>query len=257
MNILITAGGTSEKIDNVRSITNHSTGRLGAAIAEKFLAQGHTVTYVTTPQALHPIQEKHVTLIEIETTKELETTLLDLFKQEEYDSIVHSMAVSDFTTETTFSEDLFIEKLAAKLTNSGDINELANLTEALYLSLDELGQISQSDKKIPSGTNRLLLFLKKNPKIIAMLKEKQPQALLVGFKLLVGVSENELIRVGRSILAKNHCDFVLANDLEQIQGKKHKGYLIDAAGNVETAQTKNEIAQLIVKNVEEKWRKNE
>lgn len=36
MRVLITAGGTSEKIDNVRSITNHSTGRLGCLIAEKF-----------------------------------------------------------------------------------------------------------------------------------------------------------------------------------------------------------------------------
>ncbi|MDA9472690.1 phosphopantothenate--cysteine ligase [Enterococcus sp. 5H] len=256
MNILITAGGTSEKIDNVRSITNHSTGRLGKAIGETFLAQGHTITYVTTPQAVRPDPEKNIRLIEIETTKELETTLLKLFKQEQYDSIIHSMAVSDFTTETTFSEDLFIEKLAAKLSQNGHLTDLAELTEMLYLSLDELGKTVQSEKKIPSGTDRLLLFLKKNPKIIAMLKEQQPNAILVGFKLLVGVSEEELIRVGRSILNKNHCDFVLANDLEQIHGAQHQGYLIDSAGEFETAQTKNDIAQLIVKKVEEKWRNN-
>lgn len=256
MNILITAGGTSEKIDNVRSITNHSTGRLGKAIGETFLAQGHTVTYVTTPQAVRPIQEKHIKLIEIETTKELETTLRKLFKQEQYDGIIHSMAVSDFTTETTFSEDLFIEKLAAKLSQNGHPTDLAELTEKLYLSLDELGKTIQSEKKIPSGTDRLLLFLKKNPKIIAMLKEQQPKAILVGFKLLVGVSEEELIRVGRSILTKNHCDFVLANDLEQIHGEQHYGYLIDSAGKFELAQTKSDIAQLIVNNVAKKWRNN-
>ncbi len=33
MKILITAGGTTEKIDQVRAITNHSTGRLGQALA--------------------------------------------------------------------------------------------------------------------------------------------------------------------------------------------------------------------------------
>lgn len=256
MNILITAGGTSEKIDNVRSITNHSTGRLGKAIGETFLTQGHTVTYVTTPQAVRPDPEKNIRLIEIETTKELETTLLKLFQQEQYDSIIHSMAVSDFTTETTFSEDLFIEKLAAKLTQNEHLTDLSELTEMLYLSLDELGKTVQSEKKIPSRTDRLLLFLKKNPKIIAMLKEQQPNAILVGFKLLVGVSEEELIRVGRSILNKNHCDFVLANDLEQIHGAQHQGYLIDSAGNFERAQTKSDIAQLIVKKVEEKWRNN-
>lgn len=256
MNILITAGGTSEKIDNVRSITNHSTGRLGKAIGDTFLAKGHQVTYVTTPQAVRPFDETNLNLIEIETTKELESVLLDQFEHQTFDGIIHSMAVSDFTPETTFSEDVFIEKLAMSLTKNGDINNLEDLAEALYLSLDEIGKTVQQAKKIPSGTDRLLLFLKKNPKIIAMLREKQPQAVLVGFKLLVGVSTEELIRVGESILSKNKCDFVLANDLEDIQGDHHKGILIDSAGQTKTAQTKIEIAQLIVKNVEEKWRNN-
>ncbi|MEI5995177.1 phosphopantothenate-cysteine ligase [Enterococcus sp. 4G2_DIV0659] len=96
--------------------------------------------------------------------------------------------------------------------------------------------------------------MKKNPKIIAMLREKQPQAVLVGFKLLVGVSTEELILVGQTILTKNACDFILANDLEEIHGNQHKGILIDENGRTQQAQTKAEIAQLIVKNVEEKWR---
>ncbi|WP_086312364.1 phosphopantothenate-cysteine ligase [Enterococcus sp. 7F3_DIV0205] len=254
MNILITAGGTSEKIDNVRSITNHSTGRLGKAIGETFLAQGHHITYVTTPQAVRPTPDSNLTVIEIETTKDLETALLDQFEHQVFDGIIHSMAVSDFTTETTLSEDAFIEKLAAKLVKDADLTDLTNLTEALYLSLDEIGNTIQQEKKIPSGTDRLLLFLKKNPKIIAMLREKQPQAVLVGFKLLVGVSTEELIQVGQAILAKNKCDFVLANDLEAIHGDQHQGILIDGKGQTETAQTKNEIAQLIVSKVEEKWR---
>ncbi|MGZ7242311.1 phosphopantothenoylcysteine decarboxylase domain-containing protein, partial [Streptococcus pyogenes] len=37
MKILITSGGTRESIDQVRSITNHSTGQLGKQIAERFL----------------------------------------------------------------------------------------------------------------------------------------------------------------------------------------------------------------------------
>lgn len=254
MNILITAGGTSEKIDNVRSITNHSTGRLGKAIGEAFLNNGHQVTYVTTPQAVRPSKQANLDILEIETTKELESALLEQFQHHTFDSIIHSMAVSDFTTETTLSEDLFIEKLAAKLTEADALTDLADLTEALYHSLDEIGQTIQQEKKIPSGTDRLLLFLKKNPKIIAMLKEKQPQAILVGFKLLVGVSTDELLRVGQAILAKNHCDFVLANDLEDIHGEQHKAMLIDATGQIESAQTKNDIAQLIASKVEEKWR---
>lgn len=51
MKILITSGGTTEAIDSVRGITNHSTGRLGKVIAETFLNQGHEVTLITTKQA--------------------------------------------------------------------------------------------------------------------------------------------------------------------------------------------------------------
>lgn len=147
MNILITAGGTSEKIDNVRSITNHSTGRLGKAIGETFLANGHFVTYVTTPQALRPKSEDNLTLVEIETTKDLESALRAQFKLHSFDSIIHSMAVSDFTTETTLSEDLFIEKLAESLTKKVNLTDLAKLTEELYHSLDEIGETIQQEKK--------------------------------------------------------------------------------------------------------------
>ncbi|MBO0469676.1 phosphopantothenate--cysteine ligase [Enterococcus sp. DIV0242_7C1] len=253
MNILITAGGTSEKIDNVRSITNHSTGRLGKIIAETFLAQGHHVTYVTTAQAVRPAEQEKLTIVPIETTKDLQEALLEQFDQTAFDSVIHSMAVSDFTTETTLSEEEFIEQLSAKLVELEQPTK-QQLKEFLHQGLAEIGETVQDQKKIPSKTDRLLLFLKKNPKIIAMLREKQPQAIVVGFKLLVGVSEEELIQVGQTILEKNHCDFILANDLETIQGDQHKGILIDATGQTQTAQTKAEIARLIVENVENKWR---
>ena len=54
MKILITSGGTTEKIDDVRGITNHSTGYLGKEIAELFLAKGHQVTLVTVKTAVKP-----------------------------------------------------------------------------------------------------------------------------------------------------------------------------------------------------------
>ena len=49
MKILITAGGTTGKIDQVRAITNHSTGRLGQALADYLAANPDTtIDYVTT-----------------------------------------------------------------------------------------------------------------------------------------------------------------------------------------------------------------
>ncbi|TVX54944.1 phosphopantothenate--cysteine ligase, partial [Streptococcus pneumoniae] len=43
MKILVTSGGTSEAIDSVRSITNHSTGHLGTISTETLLFAGHEV----------------------------------------------------------------------------------------------------------------------------------------------------------------------------------------------------------------------
>ncbi len=54
MKILVTSGGTSEAIDSVRSITNHSTGHLGKIITETLLSAGHEVCLITTKRALKP-----------------------------------------------------------------------------------------------------------------------------------------------------------------------------------------------------------
>ena len=54
MKVLITAGGTSEPIDQVRSITNHASGTLGIEIAKVFLQNGVTIDYVVTKSAKKP-----------------------------------------------------------------------------------------------------------------------------------------------------------------------------------------------------------
>ena len=52
--MLVTAGPTQEAIDPVRYITNHSTGKMGYAIAENAMLRGADVTLVTGPCAVEP-----------------------------------------------------------------------------------------------------------------------------------------------------------------------------------------------------------
>lgn len=52
--VLVTAGPTQEKLDPVRFITNHSTGKMGYAIAENCMRRGADVTLVTGPVAIAP-----------------------------------------------------------------------------------------------------------------------------------------------------------------------------------------------------------
>lgn len=94
--ILITAGGTMEKIDEVRYITNRSSGKMGIAIAEECYIRGADVLLLRSKTAVaskFPIKEEVFTSVE---------TLFSLVKKyiKDYDYCYHAAAVSDFTVET-------------------------------------------------------------------------------------------------------------------------------------------------------------
>ena len=220
MNILITSGGTSEKIDRVRSITNHSTGRLGKIIAETFLDKGDQVTLVTTPKAVRPAAHPNLTIVQIENVAELLETLEPLVHT--HDVLIHAMAVSDYTPVYMTG----LEAVAA----SSDMTEFLNKTN--------------SESKISSQDDVQVLFLKKTPKIISLVKKWNPDIRLIGFKLLVDVSKEELLETARTSLIKNQAEIIVANDLTDISNHVHKAYLV-RNDTVTLAQSKEEIAQLL------------
>ena len=213
MNILITSGGTSEKIDRVRSITNHSTGRLGKIIAETLLDKGDQVTLVTTPKAVRPAAHPNLTIVQIESLKPLVHT---------HDVLIHAMAVSDYTPVYMTG----LEAVAA----SPDMTEFLNKTN--------------SESKISSQDDVQVLFLKKTPKIISLVKKWNPDIRLIGFKLLVNVTKEELLKTGRASLIKNQAEIIFANDLTEISNQEHSAYLV-GKDTVIQAQSKEEIAQLL------------
>ena len=220
MNILITSGGTSEKIDRVRSITNHSTGRLGKIIAETFLDKGDQVTLVTTPKAVRPAAHPNLTIVQIENVAELLEILEPLVHT--HDVLIHAMAVSDYTPVYMTG----LEAVAA----SPDMTEFLNKTN--------------SESKISSQDDIQVLFLKKTPKIISLIKKWNPAIRLIGFKLLVNVTKEELLKTARASLIKNQAEIIVANDLTKISNQEHRAYLI-GKDTVIQAQSKEEIAQLL------------
>ena len=220
MNILITSGGTSEKIDRVRSITNHSTGRLGKIIAKTFLDKGDQVTLVTTPKAVRPEAHPNLTIVQIENVAELLESLEPLVHT--HDALIHAMAVSDYTPVYMTG----LEAVAA----SPDMTEFLNKTN--------------SESKISSQDDVQVLFLKKTPKIISLVKKWNPNIRLIGFKLLVDVSKEELLETARTSLIKNQAEIIVANDLTDISNHVHKAYLV-RNDTVTRAQSKEEIAQLL------------
>ena len=87
MKILVTSGGTSEAIDSVRSITNHSTGRLGKIITETLLAAGHEVCLITTKRALKPEAHPNLSIREIDNTKDLLLVMKE--RIQDYQVLIH------------------------------------------------------------------------------------------------------------------------------------------------------------------------
>jgi phosphopantothenoylcysteine decarboxylase / phosphopantothenate---cysteine ligase len=94
MNILITAGPTREPIDPVRYISNHSTGRMGIALAEQWAASGHNVTLILGPTQL-AVTGASITVIHIETAAEMYQATAQYFAQS--DVIIFAAAVADYT----------------------------------------------------------------------------------------------------------------------------------------------------------------
>lgn len=227
MKLLITSGGTSEPIDSVRGITNHATGTLGKIIAETALAAGHEVTLVTTKQAVKPAPQTNLTIIEITNVASLLETLQPLVKC--HQACIHSMAVSDYTP--VYMTDLAEVEEAAQ---AGQLNQL--LTK------------SNTESKISSNADQQVLFLKKTPKVISHIKDWNPAIQLIGFKLLVDVTREELFEVARASLIKNQADYILANDLTDIDPGQHIGYLVGHE-SIEQADTKQAIADLILERV--------
>ena len=225
MKILVTSGGTSEAIDRVRSITNHSTGRLGLVITEALIKAGHEVCLITTSQAVKPASHPNLKIIEIKNTLDLLEAMRNLVK--DYQVLIHSMAVSDYTPVYMTSID--------EVQASQDISEF--LTK------------HNTETKISSKEDAQILFLKKNPKIISLVKEWNPKIHLIGFKLLVDVTEDHLIDVARESLKKNQADIIVANDLNQINSEQHLAYLVEE-NDYQTAYSKQEIAELIIKKIQ-------
>jgi phosphopantothenate---cysteine ligase (CTP) len=246
MKVMVTAGGTTEKIDEVRSISNTSTGRLGSLIASRYAALSNvdTVYYICGKKAAVPQCEK-VKIIYIDNVRSLENTIMNLLSREKIDIIVHSMAVSDYCVKAVTSVSKIADAIVKKRETLAQLQE-QDLKSAICSLLHTSEITVCREGKINSKIDDLLLLMERTPKIISMLKKCSPKSTLVGFKLMDHVPHETLMETAFHVLKENDCDFVLANDLKDVGEENHVGYLIDRQRNCIKAVTKSEIADCIV-----------
>lgn len=91
--VLVTAGPTREKIDPVRFISNHSTGKMGYAIARQAMLRGAEVTLVSGPVSIAP--PPFVRVIPVLSAKDMFDAIHDLYQEQ--DIIIKTAAVADYT----------------------------------------------------------------------------------------------------------------------------------------------------------------
>ena len=203
-------------------------------IANHLLEQNEDIIiyYVCSRNSLKPRNNK-IKVIEIDGTIDLKNKIENMLLNENIDYFIHSMAVSDYMTDYVTT----IENIKESIKNSNNLDEAFSNIEVI------------SGNKISSYKNDLVIVLKPTLKIISIIKNISPSTYLVGFKLLDGVSKEELIDTARKLKVKNKCDLVVANDLEKIRNGEHIGYIIDRNNEIEEAHGKDDIAKKLVRRI--------
>lgn len=118
-NILVTAGATRESIDPVRFITNHSSGKMGCAIAEAASLRGASVTLVCGHMDIEP--PMFVNTVPVQSAHDMFTAVSKA--AESQDIIIKAAAVSDYTPKVVASNKIKKAdgEMAIQLTRTVDI----------------------------------------------------------------------------------------------------------------------------------------
>jgi phosphopantothenate-cysteine ligase len=236
MKVVVTGGGTSAPIDDVRVVTNLSTGRTAAAIAEACLDRGDEVWHVLAPQAAPPLLR--LARVDLDADPDAERDRIDRLRRRWLDS----------------RDRLHIRPLK--------VGAVAEYAEALRLALEESSAdvvflpMAVSDYepeprvgKISSRLDDLSISLRRTPKVIRSARDWAPSAYLVGFKLLSGATTEELIRVARDACLVNRADLTAANDLEDVRAGRHALHLVRPGHDAETLPPGPDLADRLVDRV--------
>lgn len=183
--ILITGGGTIEKIDDVRSLTNSSSGETAISLAKYFYDLGLPVSLVVNNQKGLDLPA-NMDVANFTSFADLNSVLKDKLSKESFDYIIHAAAVSDFSLEK-------IEGIGFK----------------------------KSPRKI-SSAKRIKLVLKPNFKIISKIAQysKNKKIKIIGFKL-TSHADSKIVKLAvDKVFAYKQVQYVVQNDVTKIDRQK-------------------------------------
>lgn len=219
MKILITGGGCREYIDSVRVVTNSSTGRTSAVLADELTRKGNEITLITAENAIKP-QDSSIKQIFFQTGEELAAAIKAELTSSRYDAVIHAAAVSDFVPDTI--------TINGKTVRAG-----------------------KNAPKLHSGDEMIVSF-RASPKIADNLhgwasRGGNANAKVVCFKLTNNADESEKTRAVTKLFGHSGADFVVYNDLSEITKEEHPFKILKSDGEcVATGKTNSEMSDMIL-----------
>ncbi|MBX3041832.1 MAG: bifunctional phosphopantothenoylcysteine decarboxylase/phosphopantothenate--cysteine ligase CoaBC [Bdellovibrionaceae bacterium] len=181
--VLITSGGTKEPLDDVRVLTNSSTGRSGAELSNQLSDLGFDVTLLRAKEAVIPTSADVVQKTYV-THSDLKELLQTEIQKGSYSHVIHMAAVSDYQVDKVLLD----------------------------------GQETKASK-VPSG-RQMTIQMKPAEKILPLLKTWTTQPLKVAaFKLTSHASSEERRQAMSKLFPA--ADVVISNDLSEISEGKH------------------------------------
>ncbi len=154
--VLITAGPTREAIDPVRFISNHSSGKMGYAIANAFLQQGAEVILISGPVCLKAEPHTSLHIVQVQSASDMYLACCQYF--EETDIAVFAAAVADYRPEKVSQQKIKKQddSFSIKMVRNVDIayefgriktNQQVSIGFALETNDEEAHAIGKLNKK--------------------------------------------------------------------------------------------------------------
>ena len=152
VHVTVTAGPTQESLDPVRFLTNHSSGKMGYAIAREAMLRGAEVTLISGPVALKPVPG--VKLVNITTAQDMLEAVQAALPQT--DILIKAAAVADYRPATVADEKLKKKdgELSIPLERTADI--LAWVSENRHEGLFVCGFSMETENMLENSRGKLI-----------------------------------------------------------------------------------------------------
>ena len=229
MKVLITSGGCKVPIDEVRHITNFSSGRYGIEIAQAFIRSS----------ALGITPNKVILLREKGSRNVSESHLLDFVHPS---GIPISYEYKDHNEYMWLTKKIILEHKPDIIVSAAAVSDFV-LTQVITKETS----YGPNDliKKLTSDSDCISLILHKGPKVISTFKELNPASFVVGFKLLISPTNEERHKAINQVF-DNGADLVVFNDLTQLRKGVATRFLCDTPYNGRQCDNANALVESII-----------